>query len=381
MNYSSLIKFITGTTVRLQENVAAVANQALVIRNWLVGAWLVEFEQSGKDRAKYGQKLLESVAADLAKKEIKGLSDPRVLRDCRVLYRVYPQIRGTVTREFGTIALPPDTPETLIITRKRIRGSATRKLPTPLALDDLMRLSWSHLQELIRLDDPWQRAFYENECIKGRWSIRQLQRQIGSLLYERTGLSTNKKAVTQRARTQEPPQTIEDVLRDPYILEFTGLAERTEYSELDLETVLLDHLQKFLLELGRGFCFEARQFRITEGRRHHHIDLVFYHRLLRCHVLIDLKIRPFKPADAGQMNFYVNWFKARMMEDGDQPPVGILLCSDSDGTAVEFATAGMDQKLFVSRYLVALPSAEKLRTFLEADRERIESLMPPPATK
>ena len=379
MNYSSLIKSITGATVRLQGNVASVANQALVIRNWLVGAWLVEFEQSGKDRAKYGQKLLESVAADLEKKEIKGLSDPRVLRDCRVLYRVYPRIRGSVTREFGTIAPPPGTPETLTATRKRIRGSATRELPTPLALEELMRLSWTHLQELIRLDDPWQRAFYENECIKGRWSIRQLQRQIGSLLYERTGLSTNKKAVIQRARKQEPRQSISDILRDPYILEFTGLAERTEYSELDLETVLLDHLQKFLLELGRGFCFEARQFRITEGRKHHRIDLVFYHRLLRCHVLIDLKIRPFKPADAGQMNFYVNWFKARMMEEGDQPPVGILLCSDSDGTEVEFATAGMDQKLFVSRYLVALPSVEKLRSFLEADRERIESLMMPPA--
>jgi hypothetical protein len=219
MNYSSLIKSITGATVRLQENVATVANQALVMRNWLVGAWLVEFEQNGKDRAKYGQKLLESVAADLAKMEIKGLTDPRVLRDCRVLYRVYPQIRGSVTRES----------------------------PTPLALEELMRLSWTHLQELIRLDDPWQRAFYENECIKDRWSIRQLQRQIGSLLYERTGLSANKKAVIQRARTQEPRQSITDVLRDPYILEFTGLAERTEYSELDLETVLLDHLQKFLL--------------------------------------------------------------------------------------------------------------------------------------
>lgn len=376
MNYSGLIKSITGATVRLQENVAAVANQALVIRNWLVGAWLVEFEQSGKDRAKYGQKLLESVAADLAKKEIKGLTDPRVLRDCRVLYRVYPQIRGSVTRELGTITLPPNTPETLTVTGKRIRGSATRELPTPLALQELMRLSWTHLQELIRLDDPWRRAFYENECIKGRWSIRQLQRQIGSLLYERTGLSTNQKTVIQRARTQEPRQNISDVLRDPYILEFTGLAERTEYSELDLETVLLDHLQKFLLELGRGFCFEARQFRITEGRKHHRIDLVFYHRLLRCHVLIDLKIRPFKPSDAGQMNFYVNWFKAHMMEEGDQPPVGILLCSDSDGTEVEFATAGMDQKLFVSRYLVALPSVEKLRSFLEADRERTESLMP-----
>lgn len=276
MNYSGLIKSITGATVRLQENVAAVANQALVIRNWLVGAWLVEFEQNGKDRAKYGQKLLESVAVDLAKKEIKGLTDPRVLRDCRVLYRVYPQIRGSVTRELGTITLPPNTPETLTVTGKRIRGSATRELPTPLALQELMRLSWTHLQELIRLDDPWQRAFYENECIKGRWSIRQLQRQIGSLLYERTGLSTNKKAVIQRTRTQEPRQSISDVLRDPYILEFTGLAERTEYSELDLEAILLDHLQKFLLELGRGFCFEARQFRITEGRKHHRIDLVFY---------------------------------------------------------------------------------------------------------
>ena len=381
MNYSSLIKSITGATFRLRENVASVANQSLVIRNWLVGAWLVEFEQNGKDRARYGEKLLESVAEDLAKKEIKGLTDPRVLRDCRVLYRVYPQIRGSVTREFEISALPPGTPETLAVTRKRIHGSATRESPTPLALEELMRLSWTHLQELIRLDDPWQRAFYEDESIKGHWSIRQLQRQIGSLLYERTGLSTDKKAIIQRARTQESRQSISDVLRDPYILEFTGLAERTAYSELDLETVLLDHLQKFLLELGRGFCFEARQFRITEGRKHHRIDLVFYHRLLRCHVLIDLKIRPFKPSDTGQMNFYVNWFKAHMMEDGDQSPVGILLCSDSDGTEVEFATAGMDQKLFVSRYLVALPSVEKLRSFLEADRERIESLMPSPVAR
>ncbi|MCX6872924.1 MAG: PDDEXK nuclease domain-containing protein [Verrucomicrobia bacterium] len=160
--------------------------------------------------------------------------------------------------------------------------------------------------------------------------------------------------------------------RDRYVLEFTGLSERPEYSEDELESALLDHLQHFFLELDRGFCFEARQFRMTEGRKHHHVDLVFYHRILRCHVLIDLKIRAFKPEDAGQMNFYVNWFKTNMMHDDDNPPVGILLCSDRDGTEVEFATAGMDQKLFVSRYLVALPSAEKLRNFLEADRELIE---------
>jgi predicted nuclease of restriction endonuclease-like (RecB) superfamily len=248
--------------------------------------------------------------------------------------------------------------------------------------EEILRLSWTQLQELLRLDDPWKRAFYENECLRGHWSVRQLQRQIESLLYERTGLSTNKRAVVERARKQEPQQSIADVLRDPYILEFTGLADRPEYTEDELETALLDHVQRFLLELGRGFCFEARQFRITEGRKHHRVDLVFYHRVLRCHVLIDLKIRAFQPADAGQMNFYVNWFKAHMMSAGDQPPVGILLCSDKDGAEVEFATAGMDQKLFVSRYLTALPSVEKLRAFLEADRDRIESLVPsPPATK
>ena len=182
--------------------------------------------------------------------------------------------------------------------------------------------------------------------------------------------------MVERARRQEPQESIADVLRDPYILEFIGLAERAEYSEDELETALLDHLQRFLLELGRGFCFEARQFRMTEGRKHHRVDLVFYHRLLRCHVLIDLKIRAFQPADAGQMNFYVNWFKANMMAEGDNPPVGILLCSNKDGVEVEFATAGMDQKLFVSRYVTALPSVEQLKAFLDRDRAEIEALTP-----
>ena len=147
----------------------------------------------------------------------------------------------------------------------------------------------------------------------------------------------------ERARKQAPQESIADLLRDPDVLAFANLAELPAYSEDQLESALLDHLQRFLLELGRGFCFEARQFRMTEGRKHHRVDLVFYHRLLRCHVLIDLKIRAFQPADAGQMNFYVNWFRANMMAAGDAPPVGILLCSDRDGTEVEFATAGMDQ--------------------------------------
>ena len=253
-----------------------------------------------------------------------------------------------------------------------IRGPLAPELPTPLSPQVLLRLSWSKLQELLRIEDPWKRAFYENECLKSQWSVRQLQRQIESLHYERTGLSTNKKAVIERARKQEPRESIEDLIREPYILEFAGLADRPAYSENDLETALLDHLQRFLLELGNGFCFEARQFRITTGNRHHRVDLVFYHRLLRCHVLIDLKIRAFKHEDAGQMNFYVNWFKENKMTEGDTPPVGIILCSSKDRTDVEFAIAGMDAKLFASRYLVALPSAEQLKALLEGDRARIE---------
>lgn len=385
MNYVGLVKAIQLATSQLQGRVAAVANQALVLRNWLVGAYLVEFEQSGKERAKYGARLLETLAGDLRTKGLKGL-DFRTLRDCRRLAQVYPQIRGTVSPESMTNSIhsiretvspewKSEIPETLPPkTSTLIHQTLSAELPTPLSSEALLRLSWSQFVELIAIDDPWKRAFFENECLKANWSVRQLRRQIGSLLYERTGLSANKKAVIERARKQEPQQSFADLIRDPYILEFTGLAERPEYLESDLESALLTHLQSFLLELGVGFCFEARQKRITVGRQHDYIDLVFYHRRLRCHVLIDLKIRPFKHGDAGQMNFYLNWWKANGMDEGDAPPIGIILCSDRDQSAVEFATAGMDQKLFISRYLVALPSAEKLRAFLEADRDQIERL-------
>jgi predicted nuclease of restriction endonuclease-like (RecB) superfamily len=246
---------------------------------------------------------------------------------------------------------------------------------TPLSSNAVLHFSWSQILELIRIEDPLKRAFYENECLKGNWSVRQLQRQIGSLLFERTGLSKNKSAVIQRAQRQELPQSIEDLIRDPYVLEFTGLAELQQYTESDLETALLDHLQKFLLELGAGFLFEARQRRITVGNEHDYIDLVFCHRHLRCHVLLDFKTRPFRHGDAGQMNFYLNWWKQNVTRADEQPPIGILLCSDKDHTKVEFATAGMANKLFVSRYLTLLPSAEQLQRFVETDRARVEAAM------
>ena len=396
MKYTALVKAIQTATAQSQGRAAMAVNQALILRNWLVGEWILEFQQHGKDRAKYGTRLLESLAADLKASEIKGFT-AAVLRQCRLFCSHYPQIRQTLSVEFTATLNPGDavpripvtlSPDSAAITSPgtiqsppSIRQTLSAELPTPLSSQALLQLSWSHLVELLAIEDPWKRAFFENECLQANWSVRQLRRQIGSLLYERTGLSTNKKAVIEKSRKQERQQDFTDLIRDPYVLEFTGLAERPEYLESDLESALLTHLQGFLLELGAGFCFESRQKRITVGRQHDYIDLVFYHRILRCHVLIDLKIRPFKHGDAGQMNFYLNWWKSNAMEDGDNPPVGIILCSDRDEAVVEFATAGMDQKLFVSRYLVALPSVEKLRSFLEADRERIESLMPPPTVR
>lgn len=382
--YPQLVTAISAINTQMVTRVASVANQALVLRNWMVGAYIVEFEQNGADRAKYGERLLERLAEDLKGKGIKGLG-ARTLWNCKAIYFAYPQIRQPALTGFGETASEAEILQTERAESQRgdeggdsansvCRIGLAPEMPSALDPSQLARISWAHFLELIRIDDPWKRAFYENELLQGHWSVRQLQRQIESLLYERTGLSTNKKAVIERARKQEPQESIADVLRDPYILEFTGLVDRPEYSEKELESALLDHVQRFLLELGRGFCFEARQFRMTEGRKHHRVDLVFCHRLLRCHVLIDLKIRGFQPADAGQMNFYVNWFKANMMSPGDNPPVGILLCSDKDGAEVEFATAGMDQKLFVSRYLEALPSVKQLKAFLERDRAEIQTL-------
>jgi predicted nuclease of restriction endonuclease-like (RecB) superfamily len=372
MNYQVLVESIVSLHRVSLGRAARAVNQWLVLRNWAIGAYVVEFEQAGSDRAAYGTSLLSRLSRDLRRNGVKGAS-PDVLERMRLLYQHYPQFRhhisAPLSRNLPTSAgLPPAISAT--VSRK-----SELQRPTPLSGEQLLQLSWSHLVELVRLDDPWKRAFYENECLKSNWWVRQLQRQIGSLLYERTGLSSDKRAVIESARQNlvEPAETVADLIRDPYVLEFVGLMERPQYRESELESALLDHLQSFLLELGVGFCFEARQRRITVGNEHDYIDMVFYHRRLRCHVLIELKVRAFQHGDAGQMNFYLNYWKANEVEEGDSPPVGLLLCSDKDATKVEYATAGMDQQLFVSRYLVALPSAEQLRELIERDRAAFEA--------
>ncbi len=232
------------------------------------------------------------------------------------------------------------------------------------------KLSFTHFVELVKCEEPLKRLFYETQALKSQWSVRELQRAMNSMLYERTGLSSDKKAIVESHKVGSESQ-IDDVLRSPYVLEFLGLEEKPSYSEGDLELAILNHLQIFLLEMGRGFCFEARQKRITFDNTHYRIDLVFYHRILKCHVLIDLKLGEFNHADAGQMNVYLNYYKENEMEKGDNPPVGIILCAGKNEALVKYATSGLPQKVFVSKYLINLPSEKELEKIILEEQQKI----------
>jgi predicted nuclease of restriction endonuclease-like (RecB) superfamily len=232
-------------------------------------------------------------------------------------------------------------------------------------------LSFSHFAELIAIDDPLKRAFYEIECVRGNWSVRELKRQIGSLYFERSGLSQNKEKLAELEQAGAAQAESKLAIRDPYIFEFLGIKSREVMRESDLEDALLDKLQDFLLELGHGFCFEARQKRILIGDTHGFVDLVFYHRILKCHVLVELKIEAFTHENLGQLNTYVSWYRKHMMADDDNPPVGILLCTQKDHALVEYALAGMDNKLFVSKYQLELPRKEEIQRFLEAKMREV----------
>jgi predicted nuclease of restriction endonuclease-like (RecB) superfamily len=236
----------------------------------------------------------------------------------------------------------------------------------------LNSLSFSHFIELMRAETPLKRAFYEQQAIKNNWGVRELKRAMNTLLFERTGLSTDKQAILAKAKGSDALLP-EDMIRNPYVLEFLGLAEKAQYSENDLEEAIINHLQEFLMEAGRGFCFEARQKRITFGNTHYRIDLVFYHRILKCHILIDLKLGEFTHADAGQMNLYLNYYKDQEMTQGDSEPVGIILCAQKDDALVKYATGGLPQQLFVSKYLVNLPTEEALRQIVREEQERLSS--------
>lgn len=339
--------------------------------------------------ALFGLNFCLSPANDLKSRKIESLSD-RNLKNFRQFALTYPALAKdeNITAFLSLISIPfnalqirqPLSAEFKTVPQNLFPALQARELQNPsLNWQDrnyyqrlVSTISWSHLVELTRIEDTTKRAFYELECMKSNWSKRELKRQINSMLYERVGLSKDKEAVLKLANEGQIIESPKNVLRDPYILEFLELEERATYSESDLEEALINHLQEFMHELGRDFCFVDRQFRITVAEEHYFLDLLFYHRSLQCLIAIDLKLGKFKHDYAGQMNFYLNYLKENVAYPHENPPVGILLCAEKDAEAVHYATAGLDNQLFVSRYMVALPSEEILKQWLIEEQVRLE---------
>lgn len=282
----------------------------------------------------------------------KGMNST-LFKWCRQFYILYPQIGATVSRQFSL----PD-----------FGKSATASHQFITKPDVLVNnLSFSHIREIMVIDDAFERFFYETECIKCNWSVRELRRQIKTNLYVRAGISKKPELLIQSSEDNCNITMI--TIKDPFTFEFLGLDAKEAVSESDLEQALMDHLQEFMLELGEGFCFEARQKRIVIDDKYYFIDLVFYNRLLHCNVIIELKNDEFKHEDLGQLNAYVGYYKKNEMAEGDNPPVGILLCTDKGSEMVEYALSGMDNQLFVSTYMLHLPGKKKLQEFILKEME------------
>lgn len=377
MNFDLLLDSIKSTHLQLQDSAAKAVNKLLTVRNWLIGYYIVEYEQKGEDRARYGEKLLSKL--DMALKEI-GLTDfsERRLREYRLFYQIYPQIRQSATAILSTSTIRQSLTAKLLPTENQIL-TIGQTVPDQFILADLQvppeklisKLSYTQLTLLLSISDPLKRTFYEIETIKGNWSVRELKRQINSLYFERMGMSQDKEKLARLVKESvEAPARPSDYIKNIYTFEFLGLPQIGLVEESNLEQAMLDHLQGFLLEMGHGFCLEGRQKRILIGDEYFFVDLVFYHRILKCHVLVELKVEDFNHINAGQLNTYLNYFKAEVMRPDDNPPVGILLVTNKNDALVQYATAGMDNALFVSRYMVELPSKEQLEDFIRKELEQ-----------
>lgn len=359
-------------------------NRLLTIRNWLFGFYIVEFQQNGEDRAAYGEKLLLKLAKSL---KIKGLSH-RNLKLFRQFYLVYPDLKvpissfinNTRTGQILISQLENQIGQTVsaqlqiignedVSIGQSVSAQLTQMQTGAPPKKIINQLSFSHITLLLAFDDALKRAFYEIEAIRGSWTVRELRRQIKTMLYERTGLSKDKTSIIRKAHEYNEVPNPADYFRSPYIFDFLNLPRPNTFEENELEQALIDHLQTFLLELGEGFCFEARQKRILLGKEWHFVDLVFYHRILRCHVLIDLKTEAFQPSFTGNMNAYLNYYRDEIQHPQDNLPIGLILCTDKDEAVVRYAISGMDEKLFVSQYKVKLPDEATLKAFIERERD------------
>jgi len=365
MDFNDLVQTITSVHDELSGRATKAVNLSLTVRNWLIGYYIQEFEQKGSDRASYGDHILQDLSNRLPQGD--GFSH-RSLKLYRQFYVAYPQFGQTVfaqssspvIRQTLSAHLPDGMPS---LDYPKIVGDFTEHQ----VFDDILinSVSFSHFTLFISLEEPIKRRFYEVECVRGNWSVRELKRQINSLYFERSALSRDKQALSDHVKALAEADSPHLLIRDPYVFEFLGLKSDEVMYESDLEEALLQKIEEFLLELGYGFCFEARQKRILIGDDYFFVDLVFYHRVLKCHVLIELKVGGFSHECLGQLNTYLNWYKAHEMTVGDNPPVGLLLCTEKNHALVEYACAGMDNQVFISKYLVCLPKTEEIREFVE----------------
>ena len=364
-SFSDLASIIQSTHDVAQSSAIRAINRMQTMRNWLIGYYIVEFEQHGKDRAEYGTQLLKKLEEQVNR---KGLN-VTLFQTSRNFYNLYPQMGGLfVPNEiYSTLSNKSESRIPLMdkstdAQTNTICATVSHKFQTPPEMI-VSRLSFSHIREIMSVDDPLARYFYEQECIKCTWSVRELRRQISTNLYFRTGISGNPEKMLSQSTVQGHDSAALQI-RQPFTFEFLGLKAQEIVDEHDLEDALISHLQEFILELGKGFCFEARQKRIIIDDEYYYPDLVFYNRILHCGVIIELKNEEFSHENLGQLNAYVSYYKENEMQLGDNPPVGILLCTRKGKKMVEYALAGMDNQLFVSTYMLQLPDRKTLEDFL-----------------
>jgi predicted nuclease of restriction endonuclease-like (RecB) superfamily len=348
---------------------ARAVDSALVVRNWLFGWYLVEFENASASRADlYGKELISKLAKRLKEKGLRGVS-PTNLRKFREFFQAYPEIqRATSVTSLALLGSPSFLQD----------SASTEKIQQTLSVESFqsmrqaaftqiassLPLGWSHYVELLTLEDPPERSFYEIEAASNQWSVRELQRQIASSLYQRLALSRDTNEIRRLAVEGQVVEKAADIIKNPIVLEFLGLQDRPHYSEGELESAIIDQLESFLLELGKGFLFEARQKRFTFDNDHFRVDLVFYNRLLRCYVLVDLKRDKLTHQDLGQMQMYVNYFDRHVKLSEELPTIGILLCHRKNDALVEL-TLPPNANIFASKYQLYLPSKEELKAQLE----------------
>ncbi len=402
-DFDSLVKHIQDTSDVLQQDARLVINRNVTTRAWLIGFYIVEYEQHGSDRAKYGDNLLQILSQRLDGKSF-GLSS---LKNYRQFYLYYPELADPIGSYLQQMLQKSQTPFGFLQTTGNqdfekgqtpfgFLTAFSSKSGTSQALPDLLsqtkqiasvskdgfalqttdgevmpvpqmafnRIPFSHFTLLIHIDDPLKRAFYAIQAMRGPWSFRELQRQIDSNYYERCGWSKRPELLAQQVNEKAEKPSFREELKSHYIFEFLGLTAKNVIEEDVLEQALIDHLEEFLLELGIGFCLEARQKKMLIDDRYFKVDLVFFHRLLKCHCIVDLKGHRLDYSDVAQMNMYIEYYRRNYMQPEDNPPVGLLLCTEYGKEMVEYLAPNIDPNLFVAQYELQLPSKDKVKEFL-----------------